>query len=1032
MSNNVLSNNDPKIKKVLAKTKANVTVTNQDCEKNPKTKPKTKAKAKSKSLLMENITVENIAVVNQDSGKKPKIKAKSKVKSKINTKDKLTTILNQNREQIPESFPIHSETETETEIILTNTLSNYGYQIPKSTLTPQKIAKIKADLTVMPKINLDYGETPESFPVYIETKNCIKVPRYYGTKHYGKPVMKFETKNSKVDFEFTGKLRGTQPEVAKYILDGIINNGGGLLQLHTGYGKTTLALYLASVLKLKTLVIVHKTFLQDQWYDRIKQFTTASIGIIRQKKVDTDNKDIVIGMLQSISMIDYDPEIFKDFDLVICDECFPGYTKIMTDIGSFAIEDLYKLWENGNDMPLIKSYNEKTKCFEFKKMTYAWKKQTDLLVKIKLGNKIIECTPNHKFLTTNGYKEANILTNDDILIGTYDDQLSENIFSKALNDDQMQIVLGSFIGNGNIDIKDNRYRLRMKYDIDKKEYYEWKSLMFNDETTFLGETNEFQTQSFDINGIFPQSKTFCPQWVIDKLDFRGIAIWIMDNCLIDAISSQIIISRCTFDNTEQIINCLVKKLNDLEIACNYQYNKGNYHINMNEQMEVFISKIYPYIHKSMKNEINIHKFSCDGISKMNYEWNNKYLDYGTCRLTSIVNVDINEINEINKTVYDIEVENNHNFIVGDESNNCGLVVHNCHHMASKVFSRALLKIFPKYTIGLSATPNRNDGLTKVIKWFLGETIVKVERKGDNAVYIKSFAYKSNDKLFDEKKRWIKGKGSKPDTVKMITNMHKINSRNDFVANIINSLRQQDERKTLILSGRIEHLKVLKTLVDAMITEDINNGICSPDEFKTAFYIGGMKEYELKDSSEADLIFATYSMAEEGLDIDGLNTLVLATPKKDIIQSIGRIMRKPIEEGDINPLIIDIIDDLSCFKNWGDQRLKYYKSKQYTISNFKAFNKDVIPFKNYMVNEGMITKQDSMKPDLDIRKEYILKKFGEITYNFESEIEFESFPSEMFDYNCEYNDMFKINHEYENKDNAQQIEITYCEDIEIEI
>ena len=84
-------------------------------------------------------------------------------------------------------------------------------------------------------------------------------------------------------------------------------------------------------LKLKTLVIVHKTFLQNQWVERISEFTNCKIGIIRQKKVDIENKDIVIGMLQSVSMIDYDKDIFKDFGLVIFDE-----VHIILDLESFA------------------------------------------------------------------------------------------------------------------------------------------------------------------------------------------------------------------------------------------------------------------------------------------------------------------------------------------------------------------------------------------------------------------------------------------------------------------------------------------------------------------------------------------------------------------------------------------------------------------------------------------------------------------------------------------------------------------------
>ena len=58
-----------------------------------------------------------------------------------------------------------------------------------------------------------------------------------------------------------------------------------------------------------------------------------------------------------------------------------------------------------------------------------------------------------------------------------------------------------------------------------------------------------------------------------------------------------------------------------------------------------------------------------------------------------------------------------------------------------------------------------------------------------------------------------------------------------------------------------------------------------------YYIGGMKEEELKKSEYKKVIIATYAMAEEGLDIKTLTTLLMATPKVDVTQSIGRILRK---------------------------------------------------------------------------------------------------------------------------------------------
>ena len=70
-----------------------------------------------------------------------------------------------------------------------------------------------------------------------------------------------------------------------------------------------------SQLKLKTLVVVHKSFLLDQWIKSINLFTDAKTGTIRGNIIDTENKDIVIGMIQSLSMKDYDESVFKDFGL---------------------------------------------------------------------------------------------------------------------------------------------------------------------------------------------------------------------------------------------------------------------------------------------------------------------------------------------------------------------------------------------------------------------------------------------------------------------------------------------------------------------------------------------------------------------------------------------------------------------------------------------------------------------------------------------------------------------------------------------
>ncbi|GAI84958.1 unnamed protein product, partial [marine sediment metagenome] len=93
-----------------------------------------------------------------------------------------------------------------------------------------------------------------------------------------------------------------------------------------------------------------------------------------------------------------------------------------------------------------------------------------------------------------------------------------------------------------------------------------------------------------------------------------------------------------------------------------------------------------------------------------------------------------------------------------------------------------------------------------------------------------------------------------------------------------------------------------------------------------YYIGGMKEEQLKESEGKKIIIATYAMASEGLDIKTLTTLIMASPKTDVCQSVGRILRTK----HTNPLVIDIIDQHDIFVKQWQKRRKYYIKQKYNI------------------------------------------------------------------------------------------------------
>ena len=270
-------------------------------------------------------------------------------------------------------------------------------------------------------------------------------------------------------------------------------------------------------------------------------------------------------------------------------------------------------------------------------------------------------------------------------------------------------------------------------------------------------------------------------------------------------------------------------------------------------------------------------------------------------------------------------------------NEFGLVVYDeVHHVASKVFSKALLKTSAEYTIGLSATPERSDGLLKVIKWHVGDILFTMEKKIDYRVLVKKIYFRSDNKSFIEKKRWFQGRMA-PDNNKMIENLSELDSRNQLIIKVIDTLKNMG-RKILILSYRVEHLELLKKAIDNKIKEDGETHI-----YNSYYYMGKTKKGERRMAEkDGDIIFATMQLAEEGLDIPHLDTILFALPvpikkekdtkikyDKTLIQSVGRILRNDkLEELTQIPLVVDIVDILSIYQTWAKKRDEVFDKKNW--------------------------------------------------------------------------------------------------------
>ena len=234
------------------------------------------------------------------------------------------------------------------------------------------------------------------------------------------------------------------------------------------------------------------------------------------------------------------------------------------------------------------------------------------------------------------------------------------------------------------------------------------------------------------------------------------------------------------------------------------------------------------------------------------------------------------------------------------------IIDECHHIPSEVFSRALSTITTRHILGLSATVKRKDGLTKVLNMFVGEVVYSIKRKPQSSVEVRGIRFMHDDPEFGASITDYRGKIMHSS---MITKLCKNSDRTSFISRLIEA-EMKDNQQILVLS---QNRNVLTSLGELLTAASVSCG----------FYVGGMKEKDLALSARKPVLLATYGMAAEGLDIKTLTTLVLATPRTDIVQAVGRILRSD----HARPLIIDIIDTHECFQRQWEKASHVLSQKQ---------------------------------------------------------------------------------------------------------
>ena len=254
----------------------------------------------------------------------------------------------------------------------------------------------------------------------------------------------------------------------------------------------------------------------------------------------------------------------------------------------------------------------------------------------------------------------------------------------------------------------------------------------------------------------------------------------------------------------------------------------------------------------------------------------------------------------------------------------------CHHISSETFCKAMMKIRTRFTLGLSATPVRRDGLSKVFHAFLGPLFHSEKRAGTNTVTVKKIRLESTSDSY----AIVRMANGTKCTSAMTTNISKFTARNDLIILLIKSAIAQG-RKILLLSSRKEHLHDIKKRLDDGSMRTVE-GL----PVTSGFYYGksGMNRVEhkriLAESAKCDVVLGIDVIAKEGLDIPDLNTLIFATPAgMEIEQPVGRILRK--YHKNLNPIVFDLVDNTGNYTKHSSERDKWYTEEGYIINELKV-------------------------------------------------------------------------------------------------
>jgi len=234
----------------------------------------------------------------------------------------------------------------------------------------------------------------------------------------------------------------------------------------------------------------------------------------------------------------------------------------------------------------------------------------------------------------------------------------------------------------------------------------------------------------------------------------------------------------------------------------------------------------------------------------------------------------------------------------------GLVIPDeVHRLGADKFSQVAWQVPALLRLGLSATPKRQDGKDIVFRSHIGPVRVKTDLV---PMVPKVIVVKSNWKPP------YKIKISAGRTMHVNKMLARCRDRNNMMANFIQQAYEKGRNIVFFSDLRDGHLLPMQDLL-------LMRGIPGKD---IGFYVGGLTEHQQDVAKAKRVVLTTYKMCSEATDAPWWDTGVFGTPKSDVTQIVGRVIREYPDKP--TPIIFDVEDvSLPLFKAYAKKRLGFY-------------------------------------------------------------------------------------------------------------